>query len=76
MSPSVLGLSYALLAFLSRMTSKGFTRTGTCGMKVEVTGARIHLSLSHPFPDTGTGPHYPDRTPVGYRFRGEHAESE
>ena len=60
MSPSVLGPSYVLLVFLSRMPSKGFTRQDTCGIKGEVTGARI--LLSHPFPDTGTGPHYPGST--------------
>jgi hypothetical protein len=41
---SMLGLPYVLLAFLSRMLPKGFTRTDICGMNEEVTGARILLS--------------------------------
>ena len=44
---------------------KGFTRTDTCGMKGEVTGARILLSLFPFSPDTGNGSHYPDRTSIG-----------
>jgi hypothetical protein len=64
MAPSMLGLSYVLVVFLSRMRPKGFTRTNLCGMKGEVTGARILLSLSH-HPDTGTGSGYPNRTFFG-----------
>jgi hypothetical protein len=66
MSPSMLGSSYAPEVFLSRMRSRGFTRTDTCGMKREVTGARILLSLFPSFPDTGTGSHYQDFTLVGF----------
>ena len=46
----MLGLSYVLVVFLSRMPPKGFTRTDLCGMKGEVTGARILLSLFPSFP--------------------------
>jgi hypothetical protein len=45
---SMLGLSYVLLAFLSRMLPKGFTCAVICGINEEVTGARILLS-PHPF---------------------------
>jgi hypothetical protein len=62
---SVLDLSYVLLVFLSRTPPKGFTRTDKCGMKEEVTGARILLSLS-PSPHTGTGSHYADPILVGF----------
>jgi hypothetical protein len=50
MAPSMLGLSYVLVVFLSRMRPKGFTRANLCGMKGEVTGARILLSLFPSFP--------------------------
>ena len=50
MSPSLLDSSYALEVFLSRVLPKGFTRKDTCGMKEEVTGARILLSLFLSFP--------------------------
>ena len=50
--PSILGLPYIRLVYLSRIPPKGFTHTDICGMNREVTGARILLSLS---PDTGTG---------------------
>jgi hypothetical protein len=61
MSPSLLASSYALLVFVSRMRPEGFTRTGTSGMKGEVTGARVLLST--PFPDTGTGDRLCGRLP-------------
>ena len=50
MAPPMLALSYILVVFLSRMPPMGFTRTNLCGMKGEVTGARILLSLFPSFP--------------------------
>ena len=52
MKPSILGLPYIRLVFLSRMRPKGFTRTHMCGMNRGVTSARILLSLS-PLPRYG-----------------------
>ena len=50
MAPSMLALSYVLVVFLSRMRPRVFTRANLCGMKGEVTGARILLSLFPSFP--------------------------
>src|SRR5919107_749844 len=50
MAPSMLALSYVLVVFLSRMRPRVFTRANLCGMKGEVTGARILLSLLPSFP--------------------------
>ncbi len=47
---SMLGLSYVLLVFLTDIPLKWFTSKSICGMNVEVTGARILLSLSPPIP--------------------------
>jgi hypothetical protein len=58
----VIALSYVLLVFLTQAPMRGFTSVSTCGMNVEVTSARILLSLSHLFPDTGTGSGYRNRT--------------
>jgi hypothetical protein len=45
-APSMLGLSYVLLVFLTDIPLKCFTSASICGMKVDVTGAHILLSLS------------------------------
>src|SRR5215217_1545495 len=44
--PSMLGLSYVLLVFLTYIPLKWFTSASTCGMTLDVTGAHILLSLS------------------------------
>ena len=59
----MLGSSYALLAFLSRMPPEGFTRTDICGIKGQVTGARIPLSLFPSFPRYGHRPSLPRAYP-------------
>ena len=55
---SVLGSPYMRLVLLSRIRPKGFTRVDICGMKGDVTGARILLSLS-PLPRYGHRPSVP-----------------
>jgi hypothetical protein len=44
----MLGLSYVLLVFLTYMPLSWFTSASICGMKAEVTGAHILLSLFPP----------------------------
>jgi hypothetical protein len=61
----MLGLSYVLLVFLTDIPLKCFTSASIYGMKVDVTGAHILLSLSPLFPDTGTGSDDFNRTYIG-----------
>jgi hypothetical protein len=53
--PYVLGLSYILVAVWTTFLLKGFTFMSMCGMNQDLTSARILLSLSTYYPDTGTG---------------------
>jgi hypothetical protein len=46
----MLGLAYTFRAILTHILLNRFTLTANCGMNIEVTSARILLSLSQLFP--------------------------
>jgi hypothetical protein len=61
MAQPMLGPSYVLIVFLSRMRPRGFTRANLCGMKGRLPVPESSFPFSHPFPDTGTGSRYSDQ---------------